>query len=271
MDINERRKRANLYFSRSYRHFKVNPKEQLIYVFALIVPTMVLFLLFYTEISNFISHLLIPPLTKVFPQESIGVASSELFPLFGNVHYIVLPNSVPSYREILFNLFISIVLLIISLLANKRKNKNTPLPIYFAFVLIIHIIASLFFLFARDFFPYTATEFSELYMKQEIVIWFSLIFLSGFVLGVIGYGKVTTRMILFVTLITYSFIFGIVRYLAFSYIVSAGSSLYMASLFFTFGPLYDFLYFVFFYAVFINREIRYFGYDREGRYRWQWL
>lgn len=270
MDINERRKRANIYFSRTYRHFKVNSKEQLIYVFALIVPTIVLFLLFYTEISHFICNLLIPPLSKVFPQESLIVSSTEFLPLFGNVHFLTLPNLLPVYNEILFNLFISIVLFVLSLLANKKKNKNTPLPIYFAFVLLIHIISCIYFLFARDYFPYTATEFSELYMKQQIVIWFSLIFLSGFVLGVIGYGKVAVRMILFAILITYSFIFGIVRYLAFSYIISAGSSLYMASLFFTFGPLYDFLYFVFFYSVFINREIRYFGYG-EGRNRWQWL
>lgn len=270
MDINERRKKANIYFSRTYRHFKVNSKEQLFYVFALILPTIVLYLLFYTEISSFISHLLIPPLKAVFPDESIGLASSEFFSLFGNIYYVKLPNSLPSYKEIILNLIFSIIFFIISLLANKKTDKKTPLPIYFAFILLIHMISCIYFLFARDYFPYTATEFSELYMKQEIVIWFSLIFLSGFVLGVIGYGKVSTRIILFITLLMYSFVFGIVRYLAFSYIVSLGSSLYMPSLFFTFGPLYDFLYFVFFYAIFINREIRYFGYG-EGRYRWQWL
>lgn len=270
MDINERRKRAGIYFSRTYRHLKVNSKEQLIYVFALVVPTIIVFLLFYTEISRSICVLVSKPLISVFSAETVSITSAEFLPVFGGVYHLKLPNSLPSYNEIWLNLLITIILLTASLLGYKKKNKKTPLPIYFAFVLLIHLISCIYFLFARDYFPYTATQYSELYIKQQIIIWFSLLFLAGFVLGVIGYGKIRTRILLLIILSIYSAVFGIVRYLAFCYVVTAGSSIYMATLFFTFGPLYDFLYFVFFYSVFVNREIRYFGYG-EGRNRWQWL
>jgi len=270
MDINERRKRANIYFSRTYRRFKVNTKEQLIYLFALVLPTMLLFLLFYREISKFITILVSGPLSMVLPEGNVKIVSSSFLPVFGGVYHLSLPSVLPSYREILINLAVTIVLLGVSLYSSKREHKKTPLPIYFSFILTIHLISSIYFLFARAYFPFSATEYFELYMKQQIVMWFSLIVLAGFVLGVIGFGKIRRRILLFFILLVYAFIFGIVRYLAFSYIIAVGSSLYMAFLFFALGPLYEFIYFVFFYSVFINREIRYFGYG-EGRNDWQWL
>ena len=269
MDINERRRRANIYFTRAKRRFKVNPKEQIFYVLALIVPTLVLFLMFYTELSKFITELISIPLRQVLPEGSVGIVSSEFIPWFGGVYYVSLPTSIPGFKEIWINIVITLTLLALSIYAAQRANKKTPLPIYFTFILIIHLISCLYFLFARDYFPYTGTQYAELYIKQQIVIWFSLILLIGFVLGVIGYGKMSTRILMFFVLAAYAFVFGVARYLAFTYLVTAGSALYMATFFFTLGPLYEFLYFVFFYSVFVNREIKYYGYG-EGRDLWQW-
>ncbi len=270
MDINERRKRANLYFSRSYRHFEVNTKEQLVFVFALVVPIMILFLLFYTELSHFVSNIVRKLLILALPSESVKIVTTDFLLIFGDIYFLELVNSLPEYSEIFINLIITLLLLTLSLFLVLKGHKKTPLPIYFSFILLIHLVSCLYFLFAKDYFPYSATEYSNLYMEQQIILWFALLVLNAFVLGVIGYGKIRTRVILFFIVIIYAFVYGIARYLTFCFVISAGSSLYMATLFFTLGPLYEFIYFVFFYSIFINREIKYFGYG-EGRTRWQWL
>ena len=270
MNIYERRKRTKIYFSRTYRHFKVNYKEQLIFLFALILPSVLLFLLFYTEISRFIAEVSRFVFSAVFPANSMEITKSDFFPLFGGVYHLDLQSKSPTYNEIWINLALTLALLVVSFLAGRREKKRTPLPIYFSMILLIHLVSVVYFLFARYYFPYTAAKYSELYIKQQVVIWLALMIVSGFVLGIIGFGNIKRRILLYFGLIGYSFVFGIVRFITFTYIVSAGSSLYMASLFFTLGPLYDFLYFIFLYSIFVNKEIRYFGYG-EGRYDWQWL
>lgn len=269
MDERESNQKTQIFFSRTYRYFEVNKKEQLIYVLALIVPSVVLFLLFYSEISRVLAIWVSNALAAGMPEESVGVLYTNFLPIFGGVYHVEIPNSVPSNNEIWINLAVTMFLLVVTALLNKRKKRRTPLSIYFIIVLLIHLIACIYFLFAKDFFPYTATQYSELYIKQQVVIWLSFILLSGFVLGVIGYGEVRDKILFFLGVMLYSFVFGAARYLAFSYIISSTSSIYMATMFFSLGPLYDFLYFVFFYAVYINRKIKYFDYG-EGRSRWQW-
>ncbi|MEX1378134.1 MAG: hypothetical protein AB1Z23_11765 [Eubacteriales bacterium] len=239
-------------------------------MFALILPSVFLFLFFYTDISKFIAEISAFVLGGVFPKESLEIASSEFFPLFGGVYHLAVQSKSPTYAEIWINLLLTISLLSVSIIASRREKKRTPLPIYFTFILLIHLVSTIYFLFAKDYFPYTATKYSELYIKQQVVIWLALMIVSGFVLGIIGFGNIKRRILLYFGLMGYSFIFGIVRFITFTYIISTGSSLYMASLFFTLGPLYDFLYFIFLYSIFVNKEIKYYGYG-EGRYDWQWL
>ncbi|HEX3022795.1 MAG TPA: hypothetical protein VHP81_10430 [Lachnospiraceae bacterium] len=43
----------------------------------------------------------------------------------------------------------------------------------------------------------------------------------------------------------------------------------MAVLFFIFGPLFDFLYFVFFYGIYIDRSIKHYD-SKKGREQWGW-
>jgi hypothetical protein len=67
----------------------------------------------------------------------------------------------------------------------------------------------------------------------------------------------------------YSFIFGFVRYAVYLVLLVKASTLYMAVLFFTFGPFFDFLYLVCIYSMYMNALTKRFDNRKRGA-EWQW-
>jgi len=61
------------------------------------------------------------------------------------------------------------------------------------------------------------------------------------------------RLVLIFFAVTYSIVFGTLRYIIFLFIISKCSVIYMALLFFAFGPLIDFVYIVGIYSFYTNR------------------
>lgn len=235
-----------------------------------VIPCIVIFLYFYTEISYLLADWVRNTLLRTFPEKTLGIVYGEFLPFFGGIYYVYLPGTLPSFQEATINLAVTLILLLICLFASGKSKAGTPLTIYFAIILLIHLIASIFFMFAKDFYPYTATQYSELYIKQQVSIWLSFLVLTGLITGVLGYGSIPARLVAFWGTMLYSFIFGCIRYLASLYIISIGSSLYMATLFFSLGPLFDFLYLVCFYGIYINSQIKRLD-QKEGRLQWHWL
>lgn len=115
-----------------------------------------------------------------------------------------------------------------------------------------------------------ADQFSNLYMKQQIGIWLTFIVLSGLVTGFLGNRGYLYKILTFLATMAYSLVFGVVRYILFLYLLQQFSILYMALMYFVFGPLFDFLYFVGIYSIFANKMVK--MYDTgEGREDWEWL
>ena len=262
--------KTQIYFARTYRHLKPDNKERWFYLLGCILPCLVLLLSFYTKISYALAVWVKRAFTAFIPESSLGIAFGEFLPFFGGVYYVEIPIVMPSIQEAAINIAVTLVLLYICFHHVRISKGGTPISIFFCMILLTHLIASIFFMFAKDFFPYSATDFSGLYIKQQVSIWLSLLVLTGLFTGVLGYGSVVGRLITFFGIMVYSFVFGCVRYLAFMYIISTESILYMATLFFTLGPLFDFLYLVSFYGLYINSQIKRFN-QGEGRLNWHWL
>lgn len=262
--------KTQIYFARTYRHLKPNNKERWLFLLGCVLPCIVLVLFFYTKISYVLSVWAKQALTAVIPESFLGITFGEFLPVFGGVYYLQIPSTMPSFQEVSLNLAVTLLLLYICLLPIKNSKGGTPISIYFSMILLTHLVASIYFLFAKDFFPYSATEFSGLYIKQQVGIWISFLVLSGLITGILGYGSFIGRLATFFGTMLYSFVFGCVRYLTFLFIITKASSLYMATLFFTLGPLFDFLYLVSFYGVYINSQIKRFN-QGEGRLKWHWL
>jgi len=118
-------------------------------------------------------------------------------------------------------------------------------------------------------FPYTASDYSDLYIKQEVSLWISYLIISGLITGFIGFKDILRKMIVMISIMLYSFLFGIVRYIFFLYVIHEFSILFMPVLFFTLGPFFDFLYFVFFYGIYVDKAVKRYA-SAKGRGQWEW-
>ena len=261
-------KKDRIFFPRTYRHFQVDSRQQALFVVLCIIPVLLLLLFFYPNLTEAISGWVIQLLRTGMPDVALFVGQSDFIPLFGSVHYVAgLPTVYPSFNFSMINLAAALILLWVCF-SSKRRGK--PLSIYFAMNLLIHLIACIYFAIVPTDFPYTATTYSDLYMKLQVAIWLSFIVIAGLATGLLMTQSVWLRLAAFFSILLYSLVFGFVRYLTFLYIIYAGSILYFPSLFLTLGPFFDFLYLVFLYSVFADIVIKQTS-TNEGRSAWQWF
>ena len=260
--------KQHIYLSRQYRRLMLDRKVCILFLLGCVIPSVIVFLLFYIDLTYFIAVKLRDVLS-VFVRDT-GVSYGYFLPIFGGVYFVQMPTVMPSFTEVILNLAITLLLLCFCFFPTRGKKGGTPLTIYFALILLIHLVSVIYFLFAMDYFPYSAATFSELYIKQQVGIWLCFLILSGLITGILGYGNISGRILAFLGIMAYSLLFGTVRYLIFMFIISKASSLYMATLFFSLGPLFDFLYLVCLYSIYVNAQINYFN-RGEGRLKWHWL
>lgn len=231
-----------------------------------LLPLLILLCLFYTEITWGITKFVQYVLKDYIPVEQIQIGKKEFLPYLGGVYYVKIPSISPDLRFAVIN-FLAVLCISIFFLTGKRKGK--PISIYLLMASLTHMLSCLFFIFVPERFPYTASQYSELYIKQEVSIWIFFLIISGLITGVLGFKGFIRRMLMVIMIMVYSFIFGILRYIFFMFIIYRFTSLYMATLFFVLGPLFDFLYFVYFYGIYIDRSIQ--RYDsNKGRGQWRW-
>ncbi|MEG1548703.1 MAG: hypothetical protein RR232_08300 [Clostridia bacterium] len=259
--------KAQIYFARTYRRLQPNTIWQAMYILLCVLPCVVVFLLCYSHLTYLISHYISNLLRYALPDDTVlRLRYGSFLPYFGGVYFINVPTRLPTASFTLINLFVSLMLII---LCNIGKYKGRPISVYLTIAITIHIISCIFFLFAAEHFPYSAVDYSEIYIEQQIGIWLSFIVIAGLVTGLISCGKMYRKLFTFLEIMAYSFVFGVVRYMVFLYVVCRFSSLYMASLFFSLGPFFDFLYLVYIYSVFIDRLISTMDTSTE-RGVWQW-
>ena len=195
----------------------------------------------------------------------VGIRS-ETYPLFGKISYLSAGTVYPGIQMSLINTGISLG--VILLLAGLPW-KGRPLAIYLILCSAIHLINSLWFVFGEKYFPYTLTVYSNLYMLQEIGIWVMFFVMTVMVTGIIGDRGVIYKLLTLLAVMLYSIVFGTVRYVIFIWLLYRFSVIYMAFFYFMIGPMFDFLYLVMIYALFVNRMIGVYD-SRKGKEVWKW-
>jgi hypothetical protein len=213
---------------------------------AISLPLSVLMVLFHSELTAWISILVKTALAAHAPSWPIDIIEKPF--LWHEMSFVSIPGKNPSLLTILVNGILSLVMILLLLRARKGKN----IAIYFVFLFGFNLASSIFFLAFPDAFPYTATEFSELYMKSQISMWLFIPFILGMAFLPLP-GSLITKILLILATLSYSVGFCTLRYIIFLFIIHEFSVIYMALLFFAFGPLIDFVYIVGFYSIFNRR------------------
>ena len=257
--------KKNIYLARTYRYLNTNITKNVLYVLLIAIPSLIFLIANIENLTGFIAGMGSSVLNAVWPDNVFKIKQSE-FSILGIMEYIEIPTVYPDITFSFWNLVVAFIGL---LFLGMGRRKGKPIAIYFMMDMIVHLVNCIYFVFAAEYFPFSATNFSELYMKQQLGIWIAFIILTALVTSFLGNKGYTYRVMTFVGTMAYSLIYGVVRYIVFLYVLMRFSILYMALMFFVLGPLFDFLYLVAFYLIFVNRMVKVYD-SREGRGEWRW-
>ncbi|MDP8223310.1 MAG: hypothetical protein P9L99_08125 [Candidatus Lernaella stagnicola] len=138
---------------------------------------------------------------------------------------------------------------------------------FLTFLSIVNGVSAAFFILTPMEFPYTIGDFCMLYIGTEVGLWI----LIPVILAIALYSTPTTlasKVLFIVFNVAYSIIFGTVRYLVFLSAMQDHSVLFMAEFYFIFGPLFDFVYVVGFYTLYVSNLSELIQHSFR---RWKWL
>lgn len=251
-----------IYPHRSYRIFAVGGKRQMLGEFLLLSLPFIIAVYFLFPLLTLVNcHNAYQLLSTIIPTDFLIIMKQEY--MWTHLFLMNLPGSFPSRDFAVINLIVAFALII---LAPHTPKLPKSIGIWFAFISLIHLVSAAFFIIMPDRFPYNIQTFSELYVKTEVSMWFIIpLLLSLSMLPLPTTKAKKFFVILFILLL--DIILGIVRYVLFLYILNQYSFIYMALMFFAFGPLIDFLYSVVSYCLFVSyiaKEVK------EEMELWNW-
>jgi len=235
-----------IYYHRAYRKITGSGRMSIFELIAICIPLSLLILFGYPLITNWTCLISKYVLSSCNPPDTINIMKKGF--LIGDVFFLDIYGSYPSAVLSFVNFIISLSFVVF--LQTVKTDKN--IAIYILFLAVINLVSSLFFIFSPNEFPYTVTEFSEFYIKSEISMWLFIPFILGMAVVLLP-SSIFPKFILIIFALIYSIVFGTLRYVIFLFIVSKFSVIYMALLFFAFGPLIDFVYIVGIYSFYNSR------------------
>jgi hypothetical protein len=226
------------------------------------IPIIIITLFFYPEITKLMSMIVRNILSSSFAPGTMEIVQKEFLLEKKNVFLLIAPGSNPS---ILTSFISSLIMLVLVFFLQRMKIRN--MAIFAAFLAVIHMISAVFFTLVPYLFPYTLEDFAELYVKTVVCIWLFIPCILAMAILPLPTSFIPKFLLIILTLI-YSFIFATLRYAIFIYLLLKFSSIYMALLFFAFGPLIDFVYVVGIYAVFTTYLAKKL---KDNELIWEWL
>ena len=255
-------KKTVMLYHRSYRIIDGSVWVVLLQILLLVLPISLGSVFFYPEITNALCQLAHDILSPHYPTGSIYVAEAQFISFLDDYSYLHLPSTYPTYTFSLINAIVCILLLILL----PRIEIGKPFLIFILMVAFIHLSSALFFLIAPDKFPYDTTEYSRLYILQQISIGFFVPLIMGMAVMPLPSPLILRCLVVWSTYF-YSLLFNFLRYIVFLYLLDVSSLLFMAVLYFIMGPLVDFVYITGIYSLFLSGVAKDMRGD-SGAWRW---
>jgi len=240
--------KQSITYARTYRYLAQSKWRVFLTILVAALPLSVFTFFCYPQITAAITEVTKYILQGYYASGELLANHSNLIDMIGDITYLSVPGRYPT---VLFNWF-NLLFTLIALVVLTAFVKVRPWSIFATVMLFVHLFSSLFFVFVPWLFPYTASEYSGLYLKQQML----MLFFTPFILGTsIAILPCNIFLVLgaVVGCYLYFLVFSVLRYVIFVYVLSKISILYMASLFFTFGPFIDFLYIVAIYSLVVNK------------------
>ncbi len=236
-----------IYYHRAYRKEPFSKKNVFWESIGLLLPVL-LVLFFYPTVTLYICKFSAFILSKYFIVGNIHVLKRSY--IFFGLYIVSMHSILHSPLFYLLFFIFSFLALVVMLLFIKTQIFK-PVFLYLMYILLINAVSSAFFVLAPFKFPYDFTTFSDLYMKTEVAIWFFIPVILAIALIPIP-SNFFYKILVIITALIYSVMFAVVRYILFLYILQKFSFVFMATLFFAFGPLVDFIYIVGIYSYYLS-------------------
>jgi hypothetical protein len=240
--------KKNITYARTYRYLAQSKWRVLFSIIVAALPLSVVTFFCYPQITAMITHIAQYILQGYYAPGELLANHSNLIDWVGEITYVGIQGRYPT---VLFNWF-NLLFTLIALVLLTTVVKVRPWSIFATVMLFVHLFSSLFFVFVPWLFPYTASEYSSLYLKQQMLMLFFTPFIMGSSVAILPC-NIFLVLGSVISCYAYFLVFSVIRYVIFLYILSKVSILYMASLFFTFGPFIDFLYIVAIYSLVVNK------------------
>lgn len=253
-----------IFYSRDYRHLNVNFFVYSLQFILILLPVVFLYLKNYSRLSYYVAHFSARMINHI-TGGGAGVLDTPYFKIFGGISYVDMGGKYPSFTLAFFSLVISLFLIIVSSLVGGNRK---PLMIFITIGLYIHAVSSAYFLLFGRWFPYNLDSYSILYMKQQIVVWLMIMIVYWLSTSLIT-RMFAYRIVSFMIMCGVLFVFGVTRYIIYMIILAKCSYLFMASLYFTFGVLFDFMVMVGIFAIFIRHASWKYNTKIRGE-MWRW-
>ncbi len=255
--------KENIFLHRSHRKLpQVTPKTLLIEVATLTLPFLLPVIFFYPELTLAISKTAWRIISIAVPQERIAVAQvpSYIQPLYG----LIIPDRFPSTA---FSLSVMGVSILATVLSWYTRQTAKPLGSWVVFICVITFVSSAFFIIMPEKYPYTSGMFSGLYLQTLLTVWLLIpVILTLSLLPLPG--SRPGKFLLILAAMTYSMVFGAVRFAFFMLVLYRYSMLFMPAMVFVLGPLLDFVFVIGFYSFYVSRIAVKF---KRSENTWQWL
>ncbi len=247
---------------RAYRKLvDVGRRGSFIELLILSVPLMAVMYFLFPYLTYLNCYNAIHLLTPSIPEEFIHLIRDDY--LANTVYFMSIPGSYPTMTFSFITALISFLILVI---IPNIKIVPKAVGLWVGYLAFVNFVSATFFFFVPNQFPYSIRIFSELYMKTEVSMWFIIPLLLAAALLPIP-SRLGAKFGVIISIVLLDVVLGIVRYFVFLYVLHHYSFLFMALMFFAFGPLVDFLYAVVTYSLFmrnISAEIR-----KDIR-QWKW-
>jgi len=184
------------------------------------------------------------------------------------LEYSISPGRLPTLQESFIYLLVSSLSLLFLLSKFNRLSKY--ISAWLIYISFVYFVSSFYFVFFLDSFPYTERDFAVLYILQQTGVFLFIPILLAFSLSIFTFSWLNPPLnaITIALSLTYSSVFGGLRYIVFAYTLKNFSYIHMPAMFFLFGPLLDFIYIVSFYSLCLYMTIKLFQRRQEAFYQW---